>query len=232
MKQLPLDIGLSTGPTLGSFVPGPNRPVMEHLRLWVGAIEKLPYPSPVPTYLWGESASGKTHLLKALSEAVRERGGTVGWLDPQTKKAPEFNPAWAAILMDDVHLYSPIQQHWAFGWFVNAVSPQEGVARPVVAAGNVPPTKLVLRDDLRSRLGWGHIFRLEILSEEERRAALRQAADARGIFLRDDVMDYVLSRFSRDLGSLMGLLDQMDRFALEKQRGITIPLIKEMLERS
>ena len=59
---------------------------------------------------------------------------------------------------------------------------------------------------------------------------LRQAADARGIFLGDEVMDYILTRFSRDLGSLMELLNLVDKYALQTKRGITIPLIKSMME--
>jgi len=232
MKQLPLDIGLSLGPTFNSYVPGSNQPALEHLLLWIGATERQSYRSPVPTYLWGENGSGKTHLLKAVQQALGERGGTVGWLDPAVQEAPQFNPEWAAVLMDDVHLYTPIQQQFAFNWFVNAVSTDAGMARPVVATGDLPPAGLGLRDDLRSRLGWGHVFKLEILSESDRRAVLRQQADSRGIFLRDDVMDYVLGRFSRDLGSLMELLDQIDRYALQTQRGITIPLIKAMLDQS
>ena len=37
-------------------------------------------------------------------------------------------------------------------------------------------------------------------------------------------------RFSRDLGSLMQLLDMLDGFALRNKRAITIPLLKTMLE--
>jgi DnaA family protein len=40
----------------------------------------------------------------------------------------------------------------------------------------------------------------------------------------------MLSRFSRDLGSLMQLLGQLDAYALQTQRAITIPLLKAMLE--
>ena len=71
---------------------------------------------------------------------------------------------------------------------------------------------------------------MQLLSESERRSVLRQAADARGVFLSDEVMDFMLNRFSRDLGSLMELLDLMDGYALQTQRAITIPLIKSMLE--
>ena len=42
--------------------------------------------------------------------------------------------------------------------------------------------------------------------------------------------DFTLRRFSRDLGSLMQLLDAMDRYALQTQRALTIPLVKSMLE--
>jgi DnaA family protein len=102
----------------------------------------------------------------------------------------------------------------------------------VLAAGELAPVDLKLRDDLRTRLGWGHIFNLHPLSEPERRAVLRKAADARGVFLGDDVMDFMLTRFSRDLGSLMELLELLDGYAMQTQRAITIPLIKSMMENS
>jgi DnaA family protein len=225
MKQIPLDIGLATGPTLESFFAGPNEDVLKHLALWVGNAATAATRSPVPAYLWGASGSGKTHLLKAVREALREQGATVGWLDASMLEPPEFNDAWSALLLDDVHLYTAAQQHAAFNWFVNAQTQQ----RWVLGAGNVPPADLKLRDDLRTRLGWGHIFQLKVLSEPERRAVLRKAADARGIFLNDEVMDFMLTRFSRDLGSLMELLDLIDGYALQTKRAVTVPLIKSMM---
>jgi DnaA-homolog protein len=222
MKQIALDIGMGRAPTLASFCAGPNEAALRHLQLWVGS----PTRSPVPTYLWGAAASGKTHLLKAVAESLREEGAAVGWLDPSIAEPPEFSDAWAVVLLDDVHLYTAVQQHAAFNWFVNAQALQRGV----LAAGLMPPADLKLREDLRTRLAWGHVFQLHVLSEPERRAVLRQAADARGVFLGDDVMDFMLTRFSRDLGSLMQLLEHLDGYALQTKRAITIPLIKSMLE--
>jgi DnaA family protein len=228
MKQIALDIGLATGPTLPSFFAGPNEAALRHLELWVGDKSSSVTRSPVPTYLWGSEGSGKTHLLKATRTALSEQGASVGWLDASMLEPPEFDERWAAVLMDDVHLYTAVQQHAAFNWFVNAQTQQIGV----LGAGVLPPADLKLRDDLRTRLGWGHIFQLHVLSEPERRAVLRQAADARGVFLGDEVMDFMLTRFSRDLGSLMELLDLIDGYALQTKRGITIPLIKSMMENS
>ena len=222
MKQLALDIGPERVPTLDSFHAAVNEPAWRHLQLWA----RSPTRSPVPTYLWGAPASGKTHLLKAVQESLRAQGASAGWMDAAQPEPPSFEERWSLVLMDDVHLYTPAQQHAAFAWFVQAQALQRGV----LAAGSLAPAHLKLREDLRTRLGWGHVFELHVLSEPERRAVLRQAADARGVFLPDEVMDFILHRFSRDLGSLMQLLDHLDAFALQTQRAITIPLVKAMLE--
>lgn len=229
MKQIALDIGLASGQSLENFFPGPNEAAHQHLSLWVGH-EAAQRRSPVPVYVWGPEGSGKSHLLNAAAAALREQGAQVGRLDANTPPDQIFKPEWAAVVMDNVHLYTTEQQHTAFNWFVNAINPEMGEPRPVLAAGLLPPAQLSLRDDLRTRLGWGHVFALQVLQETERRAVLRQAADARGVFLSDEVMDFMLNRFSRDLASLMQLLDALDVYALQTQRAITIPLLKSMLE--
>ena len=166
MRQIALDIGLASGPSLDNFFAGPNQPALAHLALWAGN----PTRSPVPTYLWGGEASGKTHLLKAVREALRAQGALSGWLDASIHEPPAFSEQWAAVLLDDVHLYTATQQHAAFNWFVNAQTHQ----RWVLASGGVAPAGLSLREDLRTRLGWGHVFHLQTLGEPERRAVLRQ----------------------------------------------------------
>jgi DnaA-homolog protein len=226
MKQIALDIGLASTPSFANFFGGPNENALKHLTLWAENSVR----SPVPTYLWGETASGKTHLLRAVQTLLREQGASCGWLDASVREPPEFSEGWAAVILDDCHLYTAVQQQAAFNWFVNALNAPDGRPRWVLAAGLLPPADLRLREDLRTRLGWGHVYALQVLDETERRAVLRQEADARGVFLSDEAMDFMLTRFSRDLGNLMQLLDQLDVYALQTQRAITIPLIKSMLE--
>ncbi len=225
MRQIALDIAMPGPATLDNFFPGPNSAVHAHLQHLVQG-QHVTDALAVPTYLWGPEGSGKTHLLRAAEEGLRARGASAGCMDASGAALPEFDESWAMVLMDDVHLYSAEQQHTAFQWFVQAHSLQ----RPVLAAGSSAPADLLLREDLRTRLGWGHIFVLQPLGEAHSRAVLRQAADARGLFLSDEVMDYTLRRFSRDLGSLLALLDELDRYALQTRRAITIPLIRSMLE--
>ncbi|HLL17985.1 MAG TPA: DnaA/Hda family protein, partial [Rubrivivax sp.] len=134
-------------------------------------------------------------------------------------------PDWAIVVIDRCDDLKADAQHAAFSVFVEATT----MGIQIAAAGRLPPVDLALRDDLRTRLGWGHIFSIQPLSEPETRAAVRCEADRRGIFLSDEVMDYLLTHFPRDLGHLMQLLDRVDQFALAKSRRITVPLLRQML---
>ncbi len=226
VKQLVLDLGLALGPSLENFCAGPNQAALEHLTLFLGHLQTGVVSRSPHTYLWGCTGSGKTHLLKAVYMGLHGQGATVGWLDASMSVWPEFQEDWAAVLMDDVHHFDAAQQQAAFNWFVNAQTQNISV----LAAGVIPPADLPLRDDLRTRLGGGFIFALQALDETQRRTVLRDNAQSRGITLSDEVMDFLLTRFSRDLGSLMVLLDVMDDYALQTQRAITIPLIKTMMD--
>jgi DnaA family protein len=221
MKQIPLAIGPDAPPTFDSFVPGANAAAVAHLRTLDGSL-------PAPVYLWGPAGSGKTHLLRALALACRQRGDHAGWFGAADPLPWSFDAAWSLVVLDDAHAFDPPRQQAAFALFVDSASH----AVQVAAAGALPPVDLPVRDDLRTRLGWGHVFALHPLDDEQVRATLRREADRRGIFLSDDVMAYLLTRFARDLTHLMALLDRLDGYALAQQRAVTVPLIRQMLAES
>ena len=208
MKQIPLAIGPDPLPSFDTYLPGVNAAAVAHLRaLGAGA---------APVYLWGPAGSGKSHLLHALLQQRQQRGEQVG----------SFDANWTVVAVDRCDQLDAARQQAAFALFVLAA--EAGVQW--LAAGRVPPVDLPLRDDLRTRLAWGHVFALQPAADHEVRAALRREADRRGIFLADEVIDYVLRRAARDLGSLMRLLDRIDRFALVQQRAVTLPLLRRMLQ--
>jgi DnaA-homolog protein len=220
MRQVPLPLVAQPLASFESFVAGANTLLVSQLRAEV--------PPRSPVYLWGPGGSGKTHLLRALGLACVQAGRRVTRFDNDAPNPRLVDEGLSLLILDDVHLLSPSAQREAFAWLVEAQS--HGV--PWVAAGPVPPVDLPLRDDFRSRLGWGQVHALQPLPEAETRTVLRTEAARRGIPLNDDVLDYLLSRFARDLGHLMRLLDRLDEYALSQARPVTVPLLRQMLAES
>jgi DnaA family protein len=155
-------------------------------------------------YLWGEPGSGRTHLLQA---------------------AARLNPDLT--VADDVEkLDDPAQQRL----FAAINAAREGKP-PVLAAGSQPPAQLPLREDLRTRLAWGLVYQLKPLTDAEKALHLRAQAARRGLRLPDEVLAYLLSRLPRDLASLNAVLEALDRYSLATKRALTVPLVREALER-
>jgi DnaA-homolog protein len=222
VRQIPLDLGPAPLATFDSFVAGRgagNIAALAHLRGLTGQ-------AGAPLYLWGPAGSGKTHLLRALAGAFQAAGRPVGWFAAAAPAPWHFDPAWALVVLDDCDALDAARQSAAFSLLVEAMA----VGAQVAAAGSLPPVDLPLRDDLRTRLAWGHVFAIEPLGEDGVRAALRREAVRRGIDLSDEVLDYLLTRFSRDLKHLMALLDRLDEFALSAHRPVTVPLLRRMFE--
>jgi DnaA family protein len=217
VKQIPLAIGPEPLPSFDNYVGGPNEAALAHLR-------QLRPPAP-PVYLWGPGGSGKTHLLRALARAVGQGGGGVAWFDAAEPLPWAVPPDATLAVIDRVDSLGPAAQQAAFALFVDAGT--HGVQ--VAAAGRLPPVDLPLRDDLRTRLGWGHVYALHALGDTETRAVLKREGERRGIALSDELLNHLLTRFERDLGHLMSLLDRLDHFALSRGRPVTLPLLRLML---
>lgn len=219
MRQVPLALGPEPSWRLESFVPGPGNP-------WPQLQEALSHPSAaIPLYLWGPPGSGKSHLLRAAAALRQAEGERVTAIDAHSAPPWEFDETARLLLLDDCDRYDARMQQAAFSLFVQASA--AGV--PVLAAGRLPPVDLPLRDDLRSRLGWGLVYQLEPPSEFQVRALLRREGDRRGVLLNDEVLDYLLKRCARDLSHLMALLERLDHQALVVQRAVTLPLVRQVL---
>lgn len=217
MKQIPLAIGPQNHASFDNFLVGPNAAAVAHL-MALGAAAP-------PVYLWGPGGCGKTHLLHALACMVQAAGQRVAWFDALDPQPWEVESGWSLVVVDRCEMLDEANQRAAFALFEDASL--HGVQW--AAAGRLPPVDLPIRDDLRTRLAWGHVFALQALPDAETRAVLRREADRRGIFLSDEVMGFLLTRFERDLAHLMRLLNRLDNFGLAHGRRITVPLVRQML---
>lgn len=221
MRQLLLDLGPEKPQTLDNFVTGRNEELLQLLRQYSQRSSGTPLER--FAYIWGEPGSGKTHLLQALSSAVPDARYIPAHAGPD---AFLCTPAATLYAVDDCDQLSPESQIAAFGLF-NQVRENGGL---LVTTGASAPKGLTLREDLRTRLGWGLIYQLHGLSDEEKIAALNRAAQSRGIVLSPGVLPYLITHFRRDMRSLSSMLDALDQYSLETQRPITLPLLRDLLQ--
>lgn len=151
-------------------------------------------------YLWGEPGSGRSHLLAACAAAGVQTADDVEALD------------------------EPAQVDW-----FNRINAAREAGGAVLCAGSVPPNLLPLREDLKSRLAWGLVYRVRTLSDEARAHYLAGEAARRGLRISPEVIDYLLSQVRRDLPSLLAIMERLDRRSLELQRPLTLPLVRDTL---
>jgi len=227
MTQLLLDLEPPPQPTFENFVVGDNAEAVAALRACGdGARADRRF-----IYLWGESGSGRSHLLRATCAALGGR-----YLDATDATVGAIRAAVAErcrpLAVDDVEAIGAASQEALFH-AINALRADPDAT--LLVAGNAAPRDLALdaaRDDLRSRLAWGLVYRIASLDDAQKDAALARHATQRGFPLADDVRRYLLTHCARDLGSLMQLIDALDRHAREHRRVLTVPLIREFLQRA
>jgi DnaA family protein len=223
MRQLLLDLSAQQPPTFDTFVTGQNAELLQRLQD-IAAAHAQPTLNDRFIYLWGETGAGKTHLLQSLAQ----QGAAGARLIPADADdgAFDYDPAIQCYLLDDCEQLPPASQIAAFALF-NQIRELGGY---LVSAGAQPPAQLQVREDLRTRLGWGLIYQVHGLTDDEKIAALTQSAQARGMTVSAGILSYLLTHYRRDMPSLSRMLDALDRYSLETKRPITLPLLRDLLQ--
>jgi len=223
-RQLLLDVLPAPAPTLQNFIAGPNGEALSAARsLTPGRA----------LYLWGAAGCGRSHLLRALATppgAVYIDINQPATVLRQLANADSATAMPPVIAVDDVHDMDEARQAGLFAlynrWRECAATSR---AFALAVAGDRAPLSMPLREDLRTRLGWDLVLRLEPLSDADKLAALAAQATERGLQLAPEVIQWMLTHCERNIRKLAVLLDALDRYSLATGRPITIPLLRTML---
>ena len=222
-RQLLLEIIPAPEPTLDNTVIGENAAAIDAARS---------LPAGRALYFWGPPGSGRSHLLRALAQQTPSI-----YLDAQSPAEKIMSLATtngvnshACVLVDDIQEMSETQQASVFALYNHwrACATTES-AFALAVTGDRAPMMMPLREDLRTRLGWDLVFRLEPLSDSDKFAALKTYAEGQGLPLSSEVLDWMLIHYSRDIRQLFALVDALDQYSLSKHRTVTVPLLRTML---
>lgn len=211
MRQLILDLLPDSPPTLDNFVPGGNEETLAALTGWLAG------QCPETAFcLHGESGCGRSHLLQASGFA---------YVDAAANPALAKVTAEQQLAVDNVDALDADGQIALFALF----NQLKASGSQLLTAAPQPPAHLPLREDLRTRLGSGLIYRLQPLSDAEKAAAIATQAKERALKLSPEMISYLLRHASRDMRTLSMLVVALDQYTLEQKRPVTLPLLRELL---
>jgi DnaA family protein len=222
MRQLALGVRLRESALFSSFAAGTNREILAALQS----------AGRDPLWLWGSPGCGKTHLLQAVCAAT-EGPAAYFPLNPSVALPPAALRGFAdcrAICVDDVDAAAG-NLDWEQALFQLFNEAVESHARLVFAAGSAPRQIEWRLEDWRSRAAACLVYHVRELDETGRAEALRLRAAQRGFKLPPETLDYLMKRMPRDLPTLLEILDELDEASLIAQRRLTIPFIRDALER-
>ena len=216
--QLPLEIRLAEATEFASFGPGSN-----------GAAVSAVQDASAPLVLIGPAGVGKTHLLQAASR----QAGRSAWLP--LRQLLDHGPAVLEsfggldlVCLDDVDAIAG-DRAWELAVTRLIDSARVEGGRWLASLSHHPDQAGFQAPDLRSRLTWVAIHRLDGLDEAALSQLLAQRLAARGLRCPDAVSRYVLRRISRSAAAVVALVDAIDTASLAAQREVTIPLVRELL---
>lgn len=226
--QLALNIRPREGATFAAYHASANQAAVHAISTLAEARDQ-----PRQAYLWGASATGKSHLLQAVCHRASQLRHRSVYLP-----LAQFQPADIdvledlfdidAVCVDDLDVIAG-RPEWERALF-NAINTVRDTGHCLVLASADNPAKLALGlPDLRSRLLWGPVFHLKALDDTAKLDALKARAREYGLELRDEAGRFLLNNCRRDLPSLLAALAQLDRASLAAQRRVTIPFIKTVL---
>jgi DnaA family protein len=221
MRQLALGVKLRAEAVFANFVPGGHAELLAAL-MGTGTN---------PVWISGARGSGKTHLLQATC-AAHERAAYFP-LGRDIGLPPEALQGFAAsrvLCLDDVDAVAG-DAAWELALFRCFNECADLGTRLVLAAGAAPRGIAWGLEDWASRAAACAVYQLHELDEAGRLEVLRLRARQRGLELPRETADYLLKRVPRDLNSLLDLLDALDEASLAAQRRLTIPFIRDALEK-
>ncbi len=227
--------------TLETFVGGKSNQLA---RAYAQQIAENPGGAYNPLFIYGATGLGKTHLMHAIGNLMRER-------DPNTKIAylraerfvsdmvkglqhgvmDQFKARYRtlnALLIDDVQFFAGKErtQEEFFHTFNALLENQQQV---ILTSDKFPKEVEGVEERLKSRFGWGLTAQIEPPDIETRVAILGSKAEQFGVNLPEDVAFFIAQTVQSNVRELEGALRRVMANANFMGADIDVPFVKEAL---
>ena len=228
--QLLLPVTINTSQTFSSFVEPAesNGLIINELSRAILSDEFTCH------FIAGNSGVGRTHLLTACCHLanLKRKSSILLPLEQVTASSPELIDGLELVDVVCIDNFDTVvgNKDWENALF-NLFNLLQQNKATVIFTGNQVPTELKISlPDLASRIQWCTLFQLNFLSNDEKQKALVQHAHLMGFELTEEVAKFMLNRLPRQMTFLMQALDTLAKQSIEKQRMVTVPFVKKILD--
>ncbi|MCD7845615.1 MAG: chromosomal replication initiator protein DnaA [Oscillospiraceae bacterium] len=198
-----------------------------------------------PLFIYGNSGLGKTHLLLAIGQAIRERNPSVkiGYVkgDEFTNQMitslreatqEQFRQRYRNVelfLVDDIQFIAgkiAVQEEF-FHTFNNIYE----AGHQIVITSDRPPLEMVkLEDRLRTRFEGGLMADIQPPDLETRMAIIRNKSQGLGLVLSDEVVDYIAENLTSNIRQIEGVVHRLTAYRDIMDDSISITSVKRAIK--
>lgn len=179
-------------------------------------------------YIWGEAGVGKSHILQAWVGQAVQAGHNALYIDVGNTALTDVAEQADYLAIDQVEKLNTNEQATLFYIFNTFRNSHRG---HLLLSADVPPGKLNLREDLRTRMGFCLAYEVQSLSKEEKIDALNNMAKTRQLNIDPIIYQYLLEHWRQDLNSLISMFNDLANYSIAQGKPITLPLLRRLLKR-
>ncbi len=242
--SVPKVIGSRFNPefTFSTFVEGKSNQLARAAAFQVGENPGRAYN---PLFIYGGVGLGKTHLMHAVGNLIRERnpGARIAYVHSerfvsemvralQHNTINEFKQTYRtldALLIDDIQFFAgKNQSQEEFFHTFNALL--EGQQQIILSCDRYPKEVAGLEERLKSRFGWGLTVAIEPPELETCVAILMAKSQAAGGGLPEEVAFFIAKRIRSNVRELEGALRRVLATSRFTARPVSLELAREALK--
>ena len=228
--------------TFDNFVVGPSNRFAHGAAI---AVSKNPGAAYNPLFIYGPPGVGKTHLLYAIANGIRQGNPTANVVyikgdqftneliaAIQSGKNVEFRSKYREadlFLIDDVQFIAGKEatQEEFFHTFNTLYEEHKQI---VMTSDRKPSDMSTLEDRLRTRFEWGLLADIQPPDYETRMAILRNKAKHLGLNLSDDVCNYIAINVTNNVRQIEGTVKKIMAYRDLNNMPLDLPNISRAID--